>query len=214
MATHAPQHVVTVHIADDDERRIVRHVIASVIAVKIVARHRLQIGEPADGRMTIGVRLERGRGELLIEQLIGIVLAALQFRDDHGALGLAVVGMVQAARHPFRLDEQHPIERVARRRLEIRRLIDPGVAVPAAAVLLDQPLHLVAGNVLGALEVHVLAPVRDAGDAGMFVLRADAVPAPDRRERRGMFLLDEHFEAVLESRATHPNIIESVDTHA
>jgi hypothetical protein len=29
-----------------------------------------------------------------------------------------------------------------------------------------------------------------------------------------VFLLDEHGEAVVEGRPTHPNIIESVDTHA
>ena len=59
------------------------------------------------------MRLERRRGQLLIEQLIGIVLAALQLRDDDRALGLAVVGMVQAVRHALGLDEQHAIERVA-----------------------------------------------------------------------------------------------------
>ena len=86
------------------------------------------------------MRLE-GRGrELLVEQLIGIVLAALELGDDDGALRLAIVRVIQAAGHPLRLDEQHAIERVARRRLEIRRLIDPGVAVPAAAELLDDAL--------------------------------------------------------------------------
>ena len=93
------------------------------------------------------MRLERRRGQLLIEQLIGIVLAALQLRDDDRALRLAVVGMIQAVGHPLGLDEQHAIERVARRRLEIRRLIDPGVAVPAAAELLDDALDLVARDV-------------------------------------------------------------------
>ena len=73
------------------------NVVAAVVAVEIVAGHRLQIGEPADGRMAVGVRLERRRGQLLIEQLVGIVLAALQLGDDDRALRLAVVGMVEAA---------------------------------------------------------------------------------------------------------------------
>ena len=111
------------------------------------------------------MRLERGRRQLLIEQLIGIVLAALQLRDDDRPLRLAVVGMVEAAGHPLGLDEQHAVERVARRGLEIRRLIDPGVAVPAAAELLDDALHLIARDVGRALEVHVLDPVRDTGQA-------------------------------------------------
>ena len=56
-------------------------------------------------------------------------------------------GWYRQLRHPLGFDEQHPIERVARRGLEIRRLIDPGVAVPAAAELLDDALHLVARDV-------------------------------------------------------------------
>ena len=62
-----------------------------------------------------------------------------------------------------------------RRGLEVGGLVDPGVAVPAAAELLDDALHLVARDVGGALEVHVLDPVRDAGHAR----------APRRASRRG-----------------------------
>ena len=115
--------------------------------------------------MPVRVRLECGRRQLLIEQLIRIVFAALQLGDDHRPLRLAIVRMVEAVRHALRLDEQHAIERVPRGRLEIRRLVDEGVAVPAAAELLDDPFHLIAGNVGRPLEVHVLDPVRNAGEA-------------------------------------------------
>ena len=189
---------VGVDVADDDERGVVRNVVAAVVAVQIVPRHRLQIRQPADGRMTVRMRLECGRRQLLIEQLIGIVLAALQLGDDHRALRLAVVGMIQAARHALGFDEQHAIERVASRGLEIRRLIDPGVAVPASAELLDDALDLIARNVRRALEVHVLAPVRDAGEAGALVLRPDLVPAPHRGQRRGVLFLNEDLQAVVE----------------
>ena len=141
-------------------------------------------------------------------------------------LRLAVVRVIQTARHALGLDEQHPIERIARRRLEVRRLIDPGVAVPAAAELLDDALDLVARNVGRALEVHVLDPVRDARQAGSFVLRSDLVPAPHRGQRRGVLLENEDLEAVVEGRAadtgvrrsfcesSHQSIIKSADTHA
>ena len=56
------------------------------------------------------------------------------------------------------------------------------------------------GMLVGALEVHVLDPVRDAGQAGTFVLRADLVPAPHRRQRRGVLFLDQHLQAVVERR--------------
>ena len=133
--------------------------------------------------------LEGGRRQLLIEERVGIVFAALQLGDDDRPLRLAVLRVVEAAGHALGLDEQHAVERVARGRLRVGGLVDPGVAVPVAAELLDDALHLVARDVGRALEVHVLDPVRDAGEPGRFVLRADAVPAPDRRERRGVNLL-------------------------
>ena len=39
----AAQHIVCVDVTDDDDRRVVRHVIPPVVLVEIVARHRLQI---------------------------------------------------------------------------------------------------------------------------------------------------------------------------
>src|SRR5262245_51020446 len=128
--------------------------------------------------MTIRMRLECRRRQLLIEELVGIVLTALQFGNDHRALGFAVVGMIEAARHALRFDEQHSIERIASGGLEIRRLIDPGVAVPSSTELLDDALDLIARNVRRAFEVHMLAPVRDTGEAGALVLRPDLVPTP------------------------------------
>src|SRR5262245_33174418 len=115
--------------------------------------------------------------------------------------------MVQTVRHPLRLDEQHAIERVARCRLEVRRLIDPGIAVPAPAVLLDDALHLIPRDVRRPFEIHVLDPVGDAGEAGTFVLGPDLVPAPHRRERRGVLFLDKHPQSVVECSCTHPSYI-------
>ncbi len=105
----APQRCVRIDVADDHQRGVVGHVVAAVIPVQVVAGHRLQIGQPADRRMAVRMRLERGGRQLLIEQMIGIILAALELRDDHGAFGLAVVRVVQAARHALGLDEQHTV---------------------------------------------------------------------------------------------------------
>ena len=75
-------------------------------------------------------------------------------------------GLEQAVGHPLGLDEQHLVERVAAGRLEIGRLIDPGVSVPHPAEPLDDPLHLFARDVGRPLEIHVLDPVRRAGEPG------------------------------------------------
>ena len=198
MMLDAPKRLVGVDVADDDEGGVVRNVVAAVVPVEIVAAHRFQIGDPSDRRMPVRVRLERGRGQLLVEQLVGIVFAALELGDDHRPLRLAIVGMVEAVGHALGLDEQHAIERVSRGGFEIRRLVDEGVAIPAAAELLDDALHLIARNVGRPLEVHVLDPVGDAGEAGLLVLRSDLVPAPHRRERRRVLFLDDHFQPVIE----------------
>ena len=222
----AAERFARVDVADDHQRRVVRHVEPPVVAIQVIARHGLQIRQPANRRMTVWVRLECGRRQLLIEQLIRVVLASLQLRDDDVALRLAVVRVIEAARHALGLDEEHAIERVARRGFEICRLVDPRVAVPRPAELLDDALHLVARDVRGALEVHVLAPVRHAGQPRSLVLGSDLVPAPDRRERRGAFLLDQDLQAVIERQSArcrvrpsfrgsgHPFIIKSLDTHA
>ena len=83
-------------------------------------------------------------------------------------------------------------------RLQIGRLVDPGVAVPAAAELLDDALHLVAGDVRRALEVHVLDPVRHTGQARASRPSSRRVPAPHRRQRRGVDLLHEDLQTIRE----------------
>jgi hypothetical protein len=153
--------------------------------------------------MTVRMRAKCGRRQLLIEKLVGIVLPALQLGDDHRTLRFAVGRIIEAIRHPLRFDEEHPIEHIACGRLGIRRLIDPRVPVPVPAELLDDPFHAVARNVGRALEVHVLDPVRHARQSGALILRADAVPAPDRRERRGAHFLNEHSQPVVEHFLVH-----------
>ena len=147
MPLDLPQHLVGLHVTDDDQRRVAGNVEPPVMRVEVVARHRLEVVQPADRRMTVGMRAKRRRGQLGIEHLLGIVVATLQLRDDDRPLRFALVGIEQAVVHPLGLDEQHLIERVAARRLEVGRLVDPGIAVPHPAEAFDDALHVFAGNV-------------------------------------------------------------------
>ena len=144
-----------------------------------------------------------GRDHFLLQQRVGIVFAALQFRNDDRAFRFAVVGIVDAVGHPFGLDEQHAIEAGSRRGLHVGGLVDPRIAVPAAAEFFDDAFHLVARNVGRALEIHVLDPVRYAREAGHLVFRADFVPAPNRCKRRGVHFCHKHRQAVVEDRRCH-----------
>ena len=137
---HVPQRGGRLDIAHDHERGVVRNVVAPVVRVEVVARHAAQVAQPADRRVPVRVGLECGRRHLDLEQLVGVVLPALQLGNDDGALGLDVLRVVQAVGHPLGFDEQHAIERVAARRFEVGGLIDPRVAVPRTAELLDDAL--------------------------------------------------------------------------
>jgi hypothetical protein len=55
---------------------------------------------------------------------------------------------------------------------------------------------LIAGNIRGSLEIHVLDPVGHARPSRTFVARSDAVPAPDRDERCGVHCMSDDSETV------------------
>jgi len=70
--------------------------------------------------------------------------------------------------------------------LHVCGLVEEGVAVPEAALALDQALDLLPRDVGGAFEVHVFDPVAGAGGTRSLVLAADVVPSPDRDQRGEM----------------------------
>jgi hypothetical protein len=98
--------------------------------------------------------------------------------------------------HPLGFDVEDVRERACGGGRQVRGLIDPGVPVPAAAVPLDDPLHLRGGNVPRAFEVHVFDPVRCTGQTRRLVPRTDAIPAPRGDQRHGVYFLNEEGESV------------------
>ena len=69
----------------------------------------------------------------------------------------------------------------------VERAADPGD--------IAENLALLDGR--GALELHVLDPVGEAGLAGELVAAADAVPGPDGDDRRGVIFLQKDFSPLL-----------------
>jgi hypothetical protein len=171
---------------------------ASVMAVEIVPRHGPQVVYPADCRVTILVCADRGGGHLRIQDLLGVVFSALEFGDDDGPLRLALLGIVEAVVHSFRFDEQHLVHGLAAGSLEVRRLIDPGVAIPHPAKPLHNPFHLIPWDVRRPLEIHVLDPMRDTRLTWAFVSRTNSVPTPNRNEWRGVEFPYEHLQPVVQ----------------
>ena len=99
------------------------------------------------------------------------------------------------------------IEMLTGKGLEIGGLVDPGVAVPVPTPFLDNALHIVFRESTGSLEVHVLDPVGDPGEARALVPAADAVPAPDAHEGIVAHRAEEDGEAVVQNLATDEGAI-------
>ena len=71
---------------------------------------------------------------------------------------------------------------------------------------LHQREVLVLGDVLAALEHHVLEQVREAGLAPLLVLAADVVPEVDRHDRCGPIRRDHDAQAVRQPMALEADL--------
>ncbi len=80
------QRVVRSHIANHDQHRVIGDVIAPVMLVELIPAHVPEIAEPADRRVPVRMHFEGRGGHFGVEQLVRIVLAALQLGDDHRPL--------------------------------------------------------------------------------------------------------------------------------
>ena len=193
-----------VEITRHHENRVVRDVVPAVVGVQVVARDRPQVRQVPDGRPAVGMSLQRGPGDLLVEIGARVVLASLELGDDDGPFAIDLGSGVQALGHARGLETQHRLQGVALHRLEIRGHVQPGVPVPGAAGELDQTRHVVLADRSRPLEIHVLDPVGDPGDPGPLVARPDPVPAPDGDHRRVSHLAQDDGEAVGQTRRLDP----------
>jgi hypothetical protein len=58
---------VGVEVADDHQRRILRHVIGLVEVAHVVDRRRVQVGHAADGRVLVGMHVKGVGGNQLVQ---------------------------------------------------------------------------------------------------------------------------------------------------
>ncbi len=166
------------------------------MGVQVVAPHALQVGHIADDFVMIAVHAEGRRADGLAELKERLILAALPLGDDHRALGFDLLLGEGAVDHAVGLQAQGQVNFIGRHGLEVRRPVHVGEGVPMATLARDGFVQHVGGELGCALELHVLHPVRDAGDAGDFIARADAIPHPVADDRRGVDLLQHHLQAV------------------
>jgi hypothetical protein len=195
-ALDPPEQLVRLKVADGDDECVGGVVVAAVVAEQVVAGDGAEVGFVADHHVAVGVGAEGGTGDLLVEEVGGIVLGAGPLGEDDGPLRLGFLGVEEGVRHPVGFDAEREVDLADRQRLEVGGPIVRCEGVEDAAVAGDVAEDLALGERRRALELHVLDPVRETGEAGQFVAAADAVP--DQQEARGAAwsLPEEDAEAV------------------
>ena len=93
------------HVADNNQRGVVRRVMRRVIREHVVARNALNVLLPADDGMMIRVRRGKNRGFQSHRQLSpGRIKLLFEFFENHGAFGLEFIRIEEAMPHAIRLD--------------------------------------------------------------------------------------------------------------
>ncbi len=110
---HQRERLLGIEIADDNHGRVVRPVEGSVILVELVARDRLHVMPPADGRPLIRVRLERGGIEFVVDQVVRVVFIPFELRAHDYLFRLELLRVNQAVHHAVGLDAHCELELVA-----------------------------------------------------------------------------------------------------
>ncbi len=188
-----------VEVADRDQERIRGMVEVAVVAVEVVAGDAAQVGLVADDHVAVGVGMKRGSGDLFVQGVAGVVFRALALGEDHGAFRFDFVGIKERVDHAIGLDAQRQRDLVGWHGFEVGRPVVRGERVEGAADAGDIAEDAALFEGRGALELHVLDPVGEAGLARMLVAAADAIPGPERGDGGGVVLFEEELHPVRES---------------
>ena len=94
------QHRVGVEIADGNDERILRRVVAAIVAIQILSGDGEEVLLIPDDHVAIWVCLEGRSQHLLIEEVPGIVSAALTLREDDRPLRFRLLRVEQRLVHP------------------------------------------------------------------------------------------------------------------
>ncbi len=115
-----------------------------------------------------------------LDDAVGGVLDALAALVAHHVLLVGQAGLIEFVgqiAHAVGFEPQSEFQLVRGKRLEIIGAVEIGGAVDVGGARRFQILDvIIAGNVLGALEHHVLEQVRESCAAREFVRRADVIP--------------------------------------
>jgi hypothetical protein len=162
-------HLVRLHVAGDDERRVLGPVpaIEEHLRVRELIGHVLDVLQEAHRRVPVGVRRE-GVLALDLEELARRIGAVLVVLAEHGArLGLERLFGIGEVLEPVGLDLEDRRQILLGERRVVVRVVVAGVGVLARPGALEDRLVGVGGICLRAPEHHVLEEVGEPRLAGL-----------------------------------------------
>jgi len=197
---HARQHLVCIEVTCNRDDRVVRGVVGAIVLIKLLARHALEVALPADHRMMVRVRLKCAGLQSFAQQEAGAVFVALPLGDDHRALEFGLLRIEHRVAHTVGLYAQREIDAVRGQGLEVGREVDPRHAIEHTAFARDGLVEFALGILGRTLEKHMFDPVGYAGDSGMLVAAAHAIPHPEAGNGRVMHLAQHDRQAIIQNR--------------
>ena len=198
-------------VADDRDRRVRRRVILAEEVLHVIDRRLLELGQIADHRPGIGIRLRihRRRGDLegAAVGLIVRALAALVLDDVALRRELRRVELVEQEAHAIGLDPEHALEIVRRNGLVVVRAVVArravvGNAAHAFGEAVVQPVRYMRR----AREHHVLEHVGEPRVPRHLVLGADMVPDVDGDLGNGVVRSEDDVEPIRQRHALQRNV--------
>ena len=168
----------------------------AVVLAQLLGADALDVGSIADRVPVVGMCLDGGADDRLLQRLRRVVLADLVLVADDRHLRLPLAVEDQRALHAVGLDAHRELEPVRGNRRVVVRPVVVRAGVEGRAVQEEGASDLAEPELLRALEEHVLEEMGHPGNASVLVARADSVPDAEADDRRAPHLLHQHGEAV------------------
>ena len=193
---HLRENFFRLHVADDDEHGVVRHIPGVVKFTQVSIGGFIKGRSRAERIVRVGRTLEHGGEQLLVENIFGIGQILRDFLFDGPAFFFPKLVVGEQVAHPRGFEVQRHVKILGGRGEKILRdgLLRVGVVV--AAHRGGRGGNLVGGQTGTAAKHHVFGGVRGAGKIGGTFVRADAIIHHRRDDGRECVGDDDDLQAV------------------
>jgi hypothetical protein len=203
-----------IEVAADREHRVVGSVEGAKEFPHVVQRGSVEIFHAPDHRVVVRVvrRIDHGLDPLVPVPVRLVVHPPAPLVLHHAALvvQLCLCHGGKEESHAVRFQPESELEPVGRDGLEVVGAVQPGGPVHRAAHPLDVGDVLCIGDVLGALEHHVLEEMGEAGPPLPLVAAPHVVPEVHRHHRLRVVFREHHAQAVVQRESLDRDLHDSL----